>query len=66
MRVVQEVAAEWEKLALHLQFPHSVIQIIKTDHRYCEACSRELFRRWLEGEAELKEVTWKGLDESSS
>ncbi len=59
LRVVQEVAAKWEELALHLQFSGSVIQIIKADHRYCEASCREMFRRWLAGE-----VTWKVLAEA--
>ncbi len=59
LRVVQEVAAKWEELAVHLEFSGSVIKIIKADHRYCEASCREMFHRWLAGE-----VTWKGLAEA--
>ena len=63
LQIIQQVAPKWEKLALHL-VPDTVTQIIKTDHRYCEASCRELFRRWLEEKEELKEVTWKGLTEA--
>ncbi len=63
LEIIHQLAPKWEKLALHL-IPDAEIQIIKADHRYCEASCREMFRRWLAGKMVLKEVTWKGLAEA--
>ena len=64
LRIIQEVAIKWEKLALHLKFPDRVIEIIKKDHRHSseDAC-REMLRRWLAGESG-QEVTWGQLIEA--
>ena len=64
--MIEEVAAEWEKLALALHFQTFVIDIVRrnTFHRTEDAC-REVLQRWLEGQEETRQpVNWATLIDS--
>lgn len=58
IKVMEEVAAQWDLLAVHLKFPQSVINIIDRDyHNQTERACHQMFQRWLEGE----DATWNVL-----
>ena len=65
-RIMQEVGAKWEELAILLEFEYCVIKLIKSDnsgkHGMTELCCQELLARWLDGEA-CQPVTWGKLVE---
>ena len=59
MRIVEQVAANWEKLAVSLGFDSSRISIIGRQVHYepVEACFK-MFEKWLNGEHDLKPPKW--------
>ena len=63
--VIECVAAEWEKLALALHIPASVIRIVEKDNRRTEAACRDMLQRWLDGRGESHQpVNWATLIKS--
>ena len=61
MRVIDAVAAKWEKLALALHFKGSTLDAIRRDtHHQTEDACRRMLQRWLEGEGR-KPVNWNTL-----
>lgn len=63
VRVVENVCADWEKLALALQFHGGVIRAVeRSQHFQAEAACRAILQRWLDGESK-QPVTWKTLVE---
>ena len=66
MRVIEGVAAQWEHLALALQFDGSVIEIVRRDTFYqTEDACREMLQRWLEGYGGTRQpVNWGTLIDS--
>ena len=61
MRVMEKVAANWERLALALHFEGHVLEIVRRDHTFdCMAQCRTILYRWLSGEARSP-VNWETL-----
>ena len=61
MRVMEKVAANWERLALALHFEGHVLEIVRRDHTLdCMAQCRTILYRWLNGEARSP-VNWDTL-----
>lgn len=58
-RIVEQVAANWEKMAVSLGFDSNRISIIAMQVHYDpeEACFK-MFDRWLRGEHDLKPPKW--------
>ena len=64
VRVVEEVSADWEKLALALHFRGVIVRAVEqSQHFQVEAACRTILQRWLEGEG-LQPVTWETLVEA--
>ena len=64
VKVVQNVAADWKKLGLALEFDHKVLRKIERDARFiAEDSCLELLSKWLDGEA-CQPVTWSRLIEA--
>ena len=58
IKVMEEVAAQWDGLALHLDFPQGIINIIKNDYpNQTERACQQMFQRWLE----RADPTWRVL-----
>ena len=59
LRIVEQVAANWEKMAVSLGFDSNRISIIAQDVCYDskEACFK-MFDKWLRGEHDLKPPKW--------
>ena len=50
VRVVQKLAADWEKMSLALNFGHEVIrEVERSQHFQVEAACRTILQRWLDG-----------------
>lgn len=63
VRIVEEISADWEKLALALQFRGGVIRALeRNQHFQVEAACRTILQRWLDGESRHP-VTWQTLTE---
>ena len=66
-RIMLEVAADWEGLALLLEFDYSVIKLIRENNSgrdaRTERCCQDMLCRWLDGEA-CQPVTWERLVEA--
>ena len=63
VKVVEEVSADWEKLALALKFCGAVIRTVRESERFqVEGACRNILHRWLEGQSSLP-VTWDTLVE---
>ena len=62
VKVVEEVSADWEKLALALQFPSRVIQTVRESERLLvEPAWRRVLEQWsVDGEGR-QPVTWETL-----
>lgn len=61
LKIIQEMAASWHKLATFLEFEDAIVQTIQRDKLgSCEECCRETLRRWLREEA-CRPVTWERL-----
>ena len=61
MRVMEKVAANWERLALALHFEGHVLEMVRRDYMLdCMAQCRTILHRWLNGEARSP-VNWDTL-----
>ena len=61
VRVVENVCADWEKLALALQFRGGVIRAVeRSQHFQVEAACITILQRWLDGEGR-QPMTWETL-----
>ena len=64
VRVVEEVSADWEKLALALHFRHGIIRAVRENERLqVEAACRRILERWLLDGEGGQPVTWETLVE---
>ena len=62
VRVRDSVAPYWKELAIALGFDGPRIEVIdQKSHRNPEEACREVFIRWLDGDYDLKPVTWDSL-----
>ena len=62
IRVIQEVATEWKKVALALGYEQARIGIIEKDNRMTEEACQEMFAKWLNGARDLATPrTWNTL-----
>ena len=63
VRVVEEVSADWEKLALALHFRGGIIRAVRENERQVEHACRHILEQWsLDGEGR-QPVTWGTLVE---
>ena len=62
VRIIEAVAAEWEKLAIRFGFEGPRINSIRkgTFFKPDDACFK-MFTKWLAGEHNLKPPTWSNL-----
>ena len=60
VKIREELAAEWPKLAVKLKFTQGTIKIIDADSKGCEDAFDKLMMRWLDGAGRLP-VTWGTL-----
>ena len=66
LRIMESVASYryWKHLAIFLGFDWARIGIIEENSRYQpEGATLEMFSRWLQGDHDLKPVTWKSVIE---
>ncbi len=66
MQLINEVAHQWEKMALNLHFKEYMIQTISRNHpKDCEAACLDMFTKWLLGNPDTRQpITWQTLIES--
>ena len=63
IKVVEEVSADWDELALALHFSGGVIQTVReSEHFQVKRACRDILHRWLDGQG-LQPVTWNTLVE---
>ena len=63
VRVMEEISADWEKIALALHFSGGVIRAVReSEHFQVERACRTILHRWLDGQG-LQPVTWDTLVE---
>ena len=63
VRVMEEISADWEKLALALHFRGGVIRTVRKSEQFqVEKACCTILHRWLDGEG-LQPVTWGTLVE---
>ena len=61
MKVIEQVAPVWERLACALHFNPAVVATIARDnHHKCEQACMDMFGRWLNGSAH-QPVNWETL-----
>ena len=61
VKVIETVAAKWEKVAIRLYFDHNVIDRIKRDGHYqSDPCCHKMFGEWLGGKGR-QPVNWQTL-----
>lgn len=60
VKIREEVASEWLKLAVQLKFKQGIIKIIQADNQGSEDAFDKLMMRWLDG-AGHQPVTWGTL-----
>ena len=61
-RVIPVVASKWEFISDYLGIDHNVSENIDKKYRADpEACCREMFRLWLNGEGGSNSCTWENL-----
>ena len=66
VRLIEEVAAGWEKIATHLYFESRHIQSMKRDNtQNSKECCRAVFVDWMEGRGR-QPITWKVLIDAMS
>ena len=59
VKLIEQLAAKWEKLATRLHFEHHHIQKIKHDNPHSsEDCCRTVFMEWLDGRGR-QPISWK-------
>ena len=64
VRVVEEVSADWEKLALALHFRGGIIRAVRENERLLvEPACRRILERWLLDGEGGQPVTWETLVE---
>ena len=65
LRIMREVAPEWDEVAIALGFDGARIKTLKMGAHYQprEGC-REMFTEWLEGGRDLQPPTWNVLIQS--
>jgi len=64
VKIIENVAAKWEKVALALHFEGHTIQNIRSDpHIQCiDTACRVMLQKWLDGEgSQHQQVTWGTL-----
>ena len=61
LKVIEEVASDWEQLAVKLDTPQHLIRNLQRDHPHqcVEACTA-MFKQWLKKEARTP-ASWRGL-----
>ncbi len=66
IQVIDEVAHQWEKVALSLHFKEYTIQSISKNHpKDCETACLDMFTKWLLGNPNTRQpITWQTLIES--
>ena len=62
--MVEEVSADWEKLALALHFRGGIIRAVRENERQVESACRRILDQWLEDGEGLQPVTWETLVEA--
>ena len=63
VKVMKEISADWEKLALALRFRGGVIRTVReSEHFQVERACRTILHKWLDGQG-LQPVTWDTLAE---
>lgn len=61
IRIIQDVASKWKRVATRLHFKPSDIARIDTNHpRDCESACREVFSEWMLGHGR-KPISWRTL-----
>ena len=60
LRVIDQVAGKWEKLAIALGFDAALLEVIERDSHKSETACRNMLGRWLRGEAKIH-VSWSAL-----
>ena len=61
VKVIEQVAPFWEKLAYALHFNPAVVEAVARDNHYkCEQACMDMFCRWLSGSAR-QPVNWETL-----
>ena len=64
VKVVEEVSADWEELALALHFRGGVIRAVRENERQVENACRRILEQWSEDGEGLQPVTWETLVEA--
>ena len=63
IKVVEEVSADWDELALALHFSGEVIRTVReSEHFQVEKACRTILHKWLDGQG-LQPATWDTLME---
>ena len=61
VKIIETVAAKWEKVATRLYFGHDIIDRIKRDdHFQSEPCCHKMFCEWLSGKGR-QPLNWQTL-----
>ena len=60
VRVIEQSAAKWEKIATRLYFEICDISRIKKDNNECDAACQTVFVEWLNGRGR-EPITWNTL-----
>ena len=64
LRIIDSVAADWEGIAIALQFEASEIETVRSDcHFQSKPACRNIFGKWLDGQG-CQPVTWQRLGEA--
>ena len=64
LRIMESVARCWKQFAIFLGYDCARIGIIQESlHYQPEGATLEMFSRWLQGDHDLKPVTWKSVIE---
>ena len=64
MKVIEQVAPEWEELAYTLHFCPAVVRAVRRDTQDCASACTEVLYRWVSGaEGTLQPVSWVTLIE---
>ena len=63
VRVIEQISADWEKLALAFHFRGGVIRTVReSEHFQVEKTCHTILHKWLDGQG-LQPVTWDTLVE---
>lgn len=63
MKVIETIAAQWEELAIALEFEAPVINYLSKDFKHdSKGAAKKVLEIWLKGESNLdKPITWDTL-----